>query len=179
MKRLPVALLGVLLAACAAVPAVTVTESDHAHGPAVPVQDEAALAVTGPDGESLSVTAEDLPASLPQVSFEATIHGETHTYAGPLLADVLALAGAPVGQPMHGAPLMQAVIVTCRDGYQVAFALAELDPGLSADRVLLATSVDGAPLSEADGPFRIIVENASRAARSARMVSSIEVRALD
>lgn len=132
----------------------------------------------GPGGEAVSLTSDGL-AALPQVSFEATIHGETHLYAGPLLADVLALAGAPVAQPMHGAPLMQVVIVTARDGYQVAFALAELDPGLSPERVLLATGLDGEPLSEADDPFRIAVANAPRAARSARMVSSIEVRALD
>lgn len=179
MKCLPAVLMVFLLASCAAAPAAMIAAGDHGSGMSVPAEGAAALIVKGPGGETLTLTVNDLLAELPQASIDATIHGETHLYEGPLLADVLARAGAPVGQPMHGAPLRQAVIVTCRDGYQVVFALAELDLGLSADRILLATSKDGTPLSDGEGPFRIIVENAARAARSARMVSSIEVRALE
>ena len=178
MKRLPAAVCAIFLAACATAPAASVAETEHAHGAAVPVEGEATLALKGAGGEAQALTEEDLDA-LPQASLEATIHGETHVYAGPLLADVVALAGAPVGEPMHGGALMQVVIVSARDDYQVAFALGELDPGLSPERVLLATSMDGAPLPDADGPFRIVVENAQRGARSARMVSGIEVRSLD
>ena len=178
MKRLPAAICAVLLAACAAIPAESLAEDDHAHGAAVPVEGEAAILLTGLDGDVLTLTAGDL-AALPQVSLEATIHGETHLYEGPLLADLLARTGAPLGPDMHGAALMQVVVVSARDGYRVVFSLAEVDPGLSPNRVMLATRMDGAPLGEADGPFRLIVENALRGARSARMVSSVGIRAVE
>ena len=53
--------------------------------------------------------------------------------------------------------------------------LAETDPGTRAGKVLLVDRADGAPLAAGDGPFRIVVSDDLRPARSARMVEKIEV----
>ena len=70
------------------------------------------------------------------------------------------------------------MLVTSSDGYQVAVGLAEADPGTRPNRIILADRSDGAPLGLAAGPFQLVIEGDIRPARSARMVSAIEVRRL-
>ena len=59
--------------------------------------------------------------------------------------------------------------------HQVVFGLVETDPATRADRIILADTDDGEPLSPEAGPFMIVAENDARAARSPRMVVSIGV----
>lgn len=132
------------------------------------------LALKAPAGQTASLTAADL-ASLPRVSVAFEAHGVKHVYEGPLLIDVLARVGTPTGKAIHGPEMADVVLVKARDGYQVAFGLAELDPGTRPNRVILADKADGAPLSEKDGAFKLVAEGDLRPARSARMVSEIEV----
>lgn len=132
------------------------------------------LVLKGPAGQTATVGAADL-ASLPRVKVALAGHGETHLYEGPLLIDVLARVGAPTGKAIHGPTMADVVLVRAEDGYEVAFGLAELDPGTRPNRVILADRVDGAPLLARDGPFKIVVEGDLRPARSARMVREIEV----
>jgi hypothetical protein len=132
------------------------------------------LALKGPTGQTATVGAADL-AGLPRVSFTFDSHGEKHVYEGPLLIDVLAKVGTPTGKAIHGPEMADAVLVTAQDGYQVVFGLAELDPGTRPNRIILADKADGAPLGGKDGTFKVVVEGDLRPARSARMVSGIEV----
>lgn len=132
------------------------------------------LDLKGPAGQSASLTVADL-ASLPRVSVAFDAHGERHVYEGPLLIDVLAKIGTPTGKAIHGAEMADVVLVKAQDGYQVAFGLAELDPGTRANRIILADKADGAPLSGKDGAFKLVAEGDLRPARSARMVREIEV----
>lgn len=132
------------------------------------------LALKGPAGQMAMVGVADL-ASLPRVSFTFDSHGEKHLYEGPLLIDVLARAGTPTGQAIHGPEMADAVLVKARDGYQVVFGLAELDPGTRSNRIILADKADGAPLGGKDGAFKVVAEGDLRPARSARMVSEIQV----
>ena len=53
--------------------------------------------------------------------------------------------------------------------------LADTDPATRADRIIVADTDDGEPLSPEAGPFMIVAEGDVRAARSARMVVSIRV----
>jgi hypothetical protein len=131
------------------------------------------VALKGPDGQSASLTAADL-AALPQVKFTVTHHGKTSTFEGASLADVVARVGAASGKGVRGPELATVIRVTAKDGYQVVFGLAETDPGTRKGRIILADRGDGAPLKE-DGPFRLVVEDDLRPARSARMVETIEV----
>ena len=132
------------------------------------------LNLKGPTGQSASLTVADL-AGLPRVSVAFDSHGEKHVYEGPLLIDVLAKVGTPTGKAIHGPEMASVVLVKAQDGYQVAFGLAELDPGTRANRVILADKADGAPLGGKHGTFKLVAEGDLRPARSARMVSEIEV----
>ena len=135
------------------------------------------ITLKGPTSQTATITAVDL-ASLPRVSFSFDAHGEKHVYEGPLLIDVLAKVGTPTGEAIHGPEMADVVLVTAQDGYQVAFGLAETDPGTRANRIILADKADGAPLAAKDGAFKVVAEGDLRPARSARMVSRIEVMRL-
>lgn len=131
------------------------------------------LKLKGPSGQ-VTVSAAEI-AALPRVSFVFDSHGKKATYEGPLLIDVLAKAGAPTGKALRGPALANAVVVRGSDGYTVAYGLAELDPGTRANRIILADKADGAPLAADDGPFKVVAEGDLRPARSARLISEIEI----
>ena len=88
---------------------------------------------------------------------------------------MLARVGTPTGKAIHGPEMADVVLVKAGDGYQVAFGLAELDPGTRPNRIILADKADGAPLGGKDGAFKLVAEGDLRPARSARMVTEIEV----
>lgn len=137
------------------------------------------LTLRGVDGQTVAVTPADL-ADLPQETVELDSHGTLVTYAGPLLFELLARAGAPESAAMHGRQLAKAVRITAADGYQVVLSLGETDPAMKASRVIVAP-----PLSEADrgeaakgeaaGGYRIVVEGDLRAARSIYGVTRIDI----
>lgn len=60
------------------------------------------------------------------------------------------------------------VLAEAADGYRVVFSLAELDSGILESEIIVADTVDGAPLSAQQGPFRLV-------ARWVRMLKSITV----
>ncbi|WP_332367659.1 hypothetical protein [Spirosoma telluris] len=62
------------------------------------------------------------------------------------------------------------------DGYEVIFALAEIDPEFATRTIILADVVDGAPLPLGVGPYRVVVPGEKKPARWIREVKSIEVR---
>lgn len=102
----------------------------------------------------------------------------THVYEGPLLIDVLKAVGAPTGHELRGPALASVVLASAADGYQVAYGLAEADPGTRSNRIILADRADGAALDTDAGPFQIVVEGDLRPARSIRQVVSLQVRSL-
>lgn len=132
------------------------------------------VSLTGADGEVHAVDASAF-AALPRVSVPLTIHGQAHMFEGPLLIDVLKGAGAETGSALRGPALAQAVVVRAADGYAVVFGLAELDPGTRPNRIILADTVDGAPLAAGDGPLRLVAEGDLRPVRSVRQVTAVEI----
>lgn len=124
-------------------------------------------------GETVALEAADLLA-FPQETIDLDSHGVVVTYAGPLLFEVLGLAGAPESAAMHGAALAKVVRITASDGYQVVLSLGETDPGLRAARTIVAAPP---ALVDADRPagFRVIVEDELRPARSVYGVTRIEI----
>jgi hypothetical protein len=138
-------------------------------------QAEDNLALTGPDGQSAVLTAADI-ANLPHVKLTVTIEGKTATYDGIPLTALLQRVGAPVGKALRGPALRDVVVVAGRDGYAAVLALAETDPAMRKEQILLADRVDGQPLAPTAGPWRLVVEGDQRAARCVRMVATIAVK---
>ena len=141
------------------------------------VQCSAAVQIRGPSGQTRVVSLSDL-ASIPRETASLVVeHGPAKHYQGVPLTLLLQSVGAPVGKDLRGPALADFVLVSAADGYRVVLALAETDPGLSPRKVLLADSADGAPLPPSEGPFRLVIEDDLRPARSARMVTTIRVDA--
>ncbi len=137
---------------------------------------------------SLFLIAATLPASLPTdaatlsrlpvATATLVAHGQTHNCSGVWLADLAAVAGLPKGEALRGPALTTLIVAEAADGYRVAFTLAELDTRLGNHPVLVANRCDGKPLTDADGPLRLVVPGESRAARSVRQLRQLRVVAL-
>ena len=134
----------------------------------------AVLKVEGAVPVPLTVTAEDLK-KMPRATAALTSDGSTVTYEGVLLYDLLTKAGWQFGRGMTGKGMASYVIATARDGYQVVFALAELDPMFAGEKVLIADSADGAALPGREMPFRVVAPGDKMHARSIYSVVKIEV----
>src|ERR1700722_10923621 len=134
------------------------------------------LTLSGPDSQAATLAPAEI-AALPHVKLTVTIEGKSATYDGVHLTQLLARVGAPSGKALHGPALRDVVLVTGADGYTAALALADTDPAMRKEQILLADRADGQPLGPTAGPYRLVVEGDLRAARCVRMVKTIEVRA--
>lgn len=142
---------------------------------AVQAQDAApSVQVTGAVEQVLTLTAGDL-AGMPRATVKTNIDGKETVYEGVWVHEVLKRAGAPQGQSLRGKALAGYVLAEALDGYQVVFSLGELDPGFADNQILLADTANGKPLPDTRGPFRLIVPKDKRGARSARMLTKLEV----
>jgi hypothetical protein len=139
---------------------------------------EPGLKIVTPE-RTLAFSAEEI-AALPRKEIAALEpHGkQEHRYAGVAVRDVLARAGVTLGEKLRGAALQLVVRVCSRDGYVVVFALAEFDEAFSRRTLLLADRMDAKPLADTAGPLQLVVPGDTRAARWARMVTSLEVVAV-
>jgi len=100
---------------------------------------------------------------------------KTHRFTGVAVSEILARVGAPSGEKLHRQTLRLIVIIRARDGYAVSFSLADFDASYSDRTIILADQEDGAPLSDTDGPLRLIVAGDKKAPRWVRMVTGIEI----
>lgn len=98
-----------------------------------------------------------------------------HIYTGVALSDILKKAGVTMEEALKGRNLTKCVLVDAADNYEVAFALAELDKNYTDRLIILADTVDGKPLPQGEGPFRIIVQDEKKPARCVRQVVGLKV----
>jgi DMSO/TMAO reductase YedYZ molybdopterin-dependent catalytic subunit len=127
---------------------------------------QAFVQVTGEVTKTLKLYEADI-AKMNKVSVTLTDKdGKEHSYTGVPVIDILNNAGVTTGKQLHGENLTKYVLVKCADGYQVLFALAEMDTALSKKTIILATQADNKPLPEGKGPFRLVVPGEGRPARS-------------
>lgn len=105
--------------------------------------------------------------------------GNAHTYTGAAFSEILEKAGATMGKQLRGKNLTKYLLVEALDGYQVLFALTELDESFTSRQIILTSQMDGKPLPKADGPFRIIVQDEKLPARCAKQVKSLRVKFAD
>ena len=126
----------------------------------------------------LTLTKADL-AKMPRTSVTIKSEGngdatET-TYEGVLLYDILKQAGAPLDKQLMGKALATYFLADARDGYEVVYTLTEVDPAFTNNKIIVADTVNGKPLFDYQGPFRLVVPNEKKAARSIRMLEKITV----
>lgn len=134
------------------------------------------LTISGEVTKPLTLQAADFKA-IPHVEVVAKDKdGKNHTYAGVPLAELLKQAGTTTGAELRGENLSKVIIVKATDGYEVVFALPEIDPEFTTRIILLADSVDGNPLAQGVGPYRVVVPDEKKPARWVRDVKAIEVR---
>ena len=119
--------------------------------------------------------SDDDVAKLPQHTIQVKEHDKSISYTGVLIYDVLAQAGAPTGDKLRGKALSSYVLATAKDGYTVVYALPEFDPQFTDVQPLIATKADGQPLSATQGPYRIVLPQDKKPARSLRMLQRIEI----
>jgi len=134
------------------------------------------LHVGGEVERELTLGPADL-AKLSRRSVKAKDHGGAEPiFEGVALVDVLEMAGVKFGEGLRGKNLALYLVVEASDGYRAVFALPELDPAFADRLVLLADRRDGAKLSSAEGPLRIVVPGEKRQARWVRQVVSLIVK---
>jgi hypothetical protein len=121
-----------------------------------------------------TITAAEFKA-MPRVSAHVVQHDQPHDFEGVALSSVLARVGVDASKPMAGRDLAAAVRVTAADGYQVVIALPDIDPATHKALVIVADHEAGQPLKPEQGPYRLVVGDDIRPARSARQVTKIEV----
>jgi hypothetical protein len=100
---------------------------------------------------------------------------QSEVYEGVLLEELLHRAGTPHGEQIRGPVMTTYVVAEATDGYRVLFALAELDADFMNSEVLVADTLDGAPIDAKRGPFRLVAPYDKRPARWVRMLKSITV----
>ena len=161
--------LGLLLMAAGGVGAASAAGQDAAAGQAAP----AVLKVEGTP-TPLALTAEDL-AKMPRTTATLTADGTTTTYEGVLLYDILVKAGWQFGRGMTGKGMASYLIATGKDGYQVVFALPEIDPMFAGAKVIIADKADGTALPGRELPFRVVAPQDKMHARSIYSLVKLEV----
>jgi DMSO/TMAO reductase YedYZ molybdopterin-dependent catalytic subunit len=136
----------------------------------------AELRITGAVTTPLVLTLDDLKKMPRKTLSVVNPHDKKkETYEGVLLEILLNKAGVPQGEQLRGTSMATYVLAEASDGYRVVFSLAELDSGIFESEVIVADTMDGAPLSAMQGPFRLVAPHERRPARWVRMLKSITV----
>jgi hypothetical protein len=120
-------------------------------------------------------------AKLPQktVTFHNVHTNADETYSGVPLTDLLAKYGAPTGDKLRGKGLSDYIVATGSDGYKAVLSLAETDPAFHSGDVIVADTIDGKPIVDKEGPFKLVVTEDKRPARCVHNLVSIELRTAD
>ena len=143
-------------------------------GPAA-AQAPASLQLVSETGTTTEIPLDSL-RRMPQVELRGQIHdGPEIVFRGPALDAVLAWPARPRVATFAGPALRLVVLAEARDGYAVVYSLAELSPDLGARRGIVAIEQDGQPLSEKDGPMRIVLEGEKRPARWIRQLERLRI----
>ncbi len=147
---------------------------------------QAGAAAVPPSGTTLaliglttqSVINGDTIAAMPHQTVTIE-NGHTHameTYSGVPLIAILEQVGAPIGKDVHGKALSQYIVATGSDGYKAVLSLAEAEPDFHPGSALVADQLAGKPLDPRQGPFKLIVSEDKRPARSVHSLVKLELK---
>jgi len=156
------------------VPAANLAAQDHDHAPAPAAPHADALVIVLPGGVTRTLTGAQL-AALPRLSGRAEAHGHGWTWEGVDLRGALQLAGIASVDTLKGPALGQVLVFVGADGYRSVLALAELDATIGHRRAVLVDREDGAPLTPARLPRRVIIEGDGRPSRWVTQLVRIEI----
>jgi DMSO/TMAO reductase YedYZ molybdopterin-dependent catalytic subunit len=135
-----------------------------------------ALKIGGAVTAPLALSLADLKSMPRQTVRVVNPHAKkTEVYQGVLLQELLRKTGVPQGENLRGKGLAMYVVAEASDGYRVVFSLAELDSGILDSGVIVADTLDGAPLGAGEGPLKLVAPHDKRAARWIRMVKTLRV----
>ena len=136
----------------------------------------AILRVGGNVGTPLSLSSNDLKA-LPRKTLKVMNQHENkeETYEGVAVQELLRKAGVPQDGKLRGSAMATYVLAEAADGYSVLYSLAELDSDFQDSEVIVADTMDGSPLGEKQGPFKMVAPHDKRPARWIRMLKSLTV----
>lgn len=116
-------------------------------------------------------------ASMKRVSASLTGHdGKSHQYSGVSLYEILTKAEAIPNNLLKGKLMVKYVLITAADKYQVVIALPEIDPAFTDQVIILADEQDGEKLPANLGPYRLVVPQDKKQARSVRCVTAIKLQ---
>jgi hypothetical protein len=146
---------------------------------------EDAVSVHVPNNSATTLTADQIKTRFANQVKEITYasHGQPHKAHAVSLLAVLQASGLnteikmdPNANPRTKMPFLHdAVVVTGRDGYGVAFSVPELLPDIGATDAWLSIDADGAALSAAQAPVQLIVPDDKKPGRWVRGVADISV----
>jgi hypothetical protein len=160
-----------------AVPLESTVEKPHPEGAEASNEPAAnvltIVGVGGLRGVFTPATLRDYPHQTVTV-FDPHVNA-SETYSGVPLVDLLAKLGAPHGKDLKSQALADYIVATGSDGYKSVVALGEIDPEFHPGMVLIADTMNGKPLDKA-GPFRLVVSEDKRPARSVRNLVRVELR---
>jgi hypothetical protein len=136
----------------------------------------AKIRISGSGIETTDLTAAEL-AKMPRlpVDVREPHTGEMRHYEGVRLSDLLLKARVQLGEKLRGQALGTYVVARASDGYAVVYSLAEIDPAMTDNQIIVADTLNGKALAPKQGPFRVVVPGDKRPARWVRMVSEFEV----
>lgn len=134
----------------------------------------AALRVERDGRPPVTLTREAL-RRLPIDTVSLASHGDAPVrFRAVKLLDVMAAAGSPIDSLRLGRAGW-IVVALATDGYSAVFSAAEIEPKLGPTRAWVAFERDGAPLTEKEAPFHVIVPTDAHGTRSARMVTTVRI----
>lgn len=140
------------------------------------VAKEAVLKVEGEVLKPLSLSISDLDKMKHVDVNMKNREGVMQNYSGVPVFDILQQAGVTLGKELKGENLAKYMLARCSDGYEVLFSLAELDPAFTNRVIILADKKDDKPLEDGVGPFRLVVPDENKPARSAHEVTHLIIR---
>ena len=136
----------------------------------------AVLRIAGNVATPLSLSDSDLKA-LPRKTLKVLNPHENkeETYEGVAVQELLRRAGVAQNGKLRGAAMATYVLAEAADGYAVLYSLAELDSDFQDSEVIVADTMNGLPLGEKQGPFKMVAPHDKRPARWIRMLKSLTV----
>jgi DMSO/TMAO reductase YedYZ molybdopterin-dependent catalytic subunit len=136
----------------------------------------AELRITGDVSTPQTLTIADLKKMPRKTLSVVNPHDKkTELYEGVLLEELLRRAGVAQGEKLRGTAMATYVVAEGSDGYRVIFSAAELDSGIIDSDVIVADTMDGAPIGAGVGPLRLVAPHEKRPARWVRMLTTITV----
>ncbi len=128
----------------------------------------------------LTLTVDSLKSDYTSVTEDVTyLSGAdttTTTFTGVPLWEIMSAAEPNFNADVKNDKLSTYIVVTGTDGYQAVIAWGEIDPDFTGEQILVAYEEKGQPLTDAQGPIRLVVPSDKHGGRYVSGVADISLR---